>query len=82
MYIPSISKTVPIGQRFKMVRKSLGYTQMEFAEKLHVNTSTIHFIEKGERNPTLSLMVILCKEFNVNLNWLACEIGHIFNEER
>ena len=65
-----------IGERAKQVRNALGLTQIEFVEKLHKlgltsSQSVISSIEKNNRKPDLEYLIILAKEFDVDLNWFV-----------
>lgn len=41
------------GNRLKMLREQLGYTQEQFAEKLDISVSTVKKMETGEYNISL-----------------------------
>jgi len=65
-----------IGERAKQVRNALGLTQIEFVEKLHKlgltsSQSVISSIEKNNRKPDLEYLIVLAKEFDVDLNWFV-----------
>ena len=56
--------------RIKEARKSLGLTQDKFGERLGVGRSAISNIEAGSRGVTDQLRLSVCREFNVNEDWL------------
>lgn len=58
------------GERVKAIRKELGLTLESFGEKLGVGKSAISNIEKGYRNLTEQMFKSICREFNVNEEWL------------
>ena len=57
-------------ERIRNVRKALGLTQTEFAEKLGIKQNTMANIETGRRNASKQLLFSICREFGVNLDYL------------
>ena len=45
-----------VGRRIKVRRVELGMTQAELAEKLSVGQSNLSYIERGERDVSVSLL--------------------------
>lgn len=72
-----------INKRVKEVRIALKLTQTQFADTLGIRQSSLSAIENGvtgtvdERN-----IRIICKEFDVNEDWLRNGEGSMFNAER
>ena len=66
--------------RIKEARKSLGLTQDKFGERLGVGRSAISNIEAGSRGVTDQLRLSVCREFNVNEDWLRTGEGSMFSE--
>jgi len=64
-----------IGQRIKQLRKMLGLSQKEFAEKIGKSR-----IGAGRRTPDESTLKLIAKEFNVNEEWLKTGKGEMFIE--
>ena len=64
--------------RIKEARKSLGLTQDKFGERLGVGRSAISNIEAGSRGVTDQLRLSVCREFNVNEDWLRTGEGSMF----
>lgn len=56
--------------RIKFLRKKLELTQQEFADRLGVKRNTISQYETGRNKPTNGVIVLICREFNVNEEWL------------
>lgn len=54
----------------KNLRKELGITQTELAEKIFVNKSMISAYEKGKRMPSLDALIQLSMIFNVSVDYL------------
>lgn len=63
------------GERIKELRKSLGLTLEKFGERLGVGKTAISKLEKGERNLTDQMFKSICREFNVNEEWLRDGTG-------
>lgn len=66
------------GERVKKLRKALDYTLDKFGGKLGVQKSAISKIEKGENNLTEQMLLSICREFNVNEEWLRTGSGEMF----
>lgn len=63
--------------RIKEVRKALGLTQKEFAERIQIGNSSLSKIEKGINNPSKQTIALICKEFAVNQRWLEDGTGEM-----
>lgn len=61
--------------RIKKIRKDKKLTQVEFGERIGVKGNTITNYENGLRNPTDAIILSICREFNVNENWLRTGTG-------
>lgn len=64
--------------RIKALRKALGLTQQEFAEKLGSVQNTITGYETGRRVPSNQVLALMSREFNVNEVWLRTGTGEMF----
>lgn len=67
--------------RIKQIRKNANLTQVEFGEKIGVKGNTITNYETGLRTPTDAVILSICREFNVNEEWLRNGIGEMFIQE-
>lgn len=67
------------GERVNEVRKSLGLTLEKFGEKLGVTKTTISRIEKGVNNLTDQMAISICREYNVNYDYLMYGEGEMFD---
>ena len=67
-----------IGDRIKKARKSLDLTQEAFATRIGSVQNTITGYESGRRNPSAPVISFICKEFNVNEEWLRGGTGEMF----
>lgn len=59
-----------IGERIKILRRTLNLTQTEFASRIGSVQNTVTGYESGRRNPSAPVVSLICREFNVNENWL------------
>jgi len=64
--------------RIKKIRKELDLTQQKFADKLGVQRNTIAMYEMGRTLPSDTIMRSICREFNVNEDWLRTGQGEMF----
>ena len=69
-----------MNDRFSIVRKHLNLTAEEFGTKIGVARSTISGIETGARQPSNQVINSICREFNVNEQWLRTGEGEMFND--
>lgn len=67
-----------IGERIKSLRDALSITQEAFAGKLGTARNTIANYEVGRRVPMESTIKSICREFNVNYDWLKDGDGEMF----
>lgn len=67
------------GEKVKAIRKSLSLTLEKFGEKLGVGKTAISKIEKGNVNLTNQMAKSICREFNVNYDWLMNGEGEMFS---
>ena len=68
-------------ERIKILRKSLGHTQKQFAEKIGVKQNTVAQYEIGRNIPTDMAINLICREFNVNEIWLRTGVGDPFQKK-
>lgn len=66
--------------RIKELRKTLGLSQDEFGFKLGVTNTAVSGYESGRRNPTEQTILSICREFDVNEDWLRTGEGEMFEE--
>lgn len=65
-------------ERLKMLRKTLGLTQQEFADKIGSKRNTIAKYEINASTPSAAVVSLICREFNVNEEWLRNGTGEMF----
>lgn len=68
------------GERIFNLRKSLNLTLEKFGERLGVTKTTISRIEKEERAMTEQMLKAICREFDVNEEWLRTGEGEMYIE--
>lgn len=56
-----------LGTRIQKLRKSLGYSQEELAEKINISRTHMGHIEQGRKSPSLKVMEKLSKILKVKL---------------
>jgi len=67
----SLSAThLKIGDKIKLLRMQKDYTQEELAFKVGVDRSYMGFVERGEKNPTLSTLMKIAKALKIPLKEL------------
>jgi HTH-type transcriptional regulator / antitoxin PezA len=64
--------------RLKQLRKTLGLTQQAFADKLGVKRNTVGQWECGINPLTDQTIFSICREFDVNKEWLCTGEGEMF----
>ena len=64
--------------RIKAIRKHYNLTQTEFGDRIGVKGNTITNYENDLRNPSDAIIVSICREFNVNEDWLRSGTGKMF----
>lgn len=65
-------------ERIKELRKKLGLTQQNLADRLGVKRNTVGQWEVGINPLTDQTIVSICREFNVNEKWLRTGEGEPF----
>lgn len=68
------------GERVKEVRKALGLTLDKFGKKVGVKKQTVSRIENGVNNVTDQMVLSICREFNVNYDFLMNGEGEMFDD--
>lgn len=57
--------------QIKVLRKSLGMNQKEFAAKLGIRQSTLSSYENEAISPSTDMLITIAKKFNVSVDWLC-----------
>ncbi len=69
-----------MNKRIKELRKALGLTQQEFADKIGVKRNSMANYETGRNTPIDAIVVSICRIFNVNEEWLRTGQGEMFKQ--
>lgn len=67
-----------IGARIRKARRMLDLTQAEFASRIKSTQNTVTRYETGDRTPSASVITLICREFDVNEEWLRTGEGEMF----
>ncbi len=70
-----------MGGRLKLIRKRLGFTQEQLAQRLGVGKTALSMIETGKARLSSRNRNILVQELNVNPDWLESGKGEMFNAD-
>lgn len=68
-----------MNDRIKELRKTLGLTLEKFGERIGLKKSTLSLVENKKGNVTDQMFKSICREFNVNPDWLQTGEGEMFN---
>lgn len=68
------------GNRVRVLRKTIGLTLEKFGDPLGVGKTAISKIENGENNLTDQMIISICREYNVNEEWLRTGEGEMFRK--
>ena len=66
--------------RIKMVREKYSLNQTEFANRLEIKQSTFSANESGARPASDRTISAICREFNINENWLRTGDGEMLSK--
>lgn len=64
-----------MNNRIKKLRLDLGLSQEAFGKQIKIQRSSVSKIETGENSPSDQTISLICKEFNVNEDWLRTGEG-------
>ena len=67
-----------MNERLRKLRRELDLTQQEFADRLKVGRNNIAGYETNKRSPSDAVISLICREFNVNEEWLRNGTGEMF----
>lgn len=66
--------------RIKLVRSKTGMTMEKFGNQLGVSKSAINLLEKGVNTPSEQSIKAICREFNINEDWLRTGEGEMYTQ--
>lgn len=64
--------------RLKTLRKTLDMTQQELADRIGIKRNSYANYEIGRNTPIDAIIISICREFNVNEEWLRTGQGEMF----
>ena len=67
--------------RIKEIRKELGLTQIEFGKRIQISGVSVSTAESGKTKPDNQTIELICREYNVNREWLENGTGQKYKEE-
>ena len=62
-----------LGQKVRLRRKELGYTQVELAKRTQTSQSYISRLEKDDFNPSIQMIVSIAVTLGVSIDYLLIE---------
>lgn len=67
-----------MNERIRKLRRILDLTQQEFADRLGIKRNTIANYESGRNEPIDAVISLICREFDVDEEWLRTGGGEMF----
>ena len=64
---------MPLGEHVKELRKEMGWSQSELADKVGTDARQVSRYENGRITPSLDVLVRIAEVFNVSLDYLVVE---------
>lgn len=68
-----------VNARITQLRKDLDLSQTAFGERVGVSRGVVNNLERNLTTPSPLLLQQICKEYNVNREWLETGEGEMFN---
>ena len=68
------------GEKIKQLRQSLNLSQDEFGQIFGIQKQMVSSLEKDKLKLNNEKLELLCDKYNVNINWLLCSKGTMFDE--
>lgn len=69
-----------MNNRIRELRKSLGLSQKQLAEKIGLKQNAVSYMEKQDATVTEQNIRAICAQFSVNEDWLRTGSGKMFIE--
>lgn len=67
-----------IGKRVRKVRLQKGISQEQFGELIGIKKAAVSKIENSDNSLSRSNLISICKQFNINEEWLLYGKGEMF----
>lgn len=68
-----------MSDRIKQIRVFLALSQADFGARIGITRSSVSKLESGENNPSEQTIKLICREFNINYDWLKYGTGTMKN---
>lgn len=69
-----------VASRTKELRKALGLTQQEFADRLGITRAAVSKYDIDATDPSDAVISLICREFNVREAWLRDGTGDMLEQ--
>lgn len=66
-----------MNNRIKRIRKENNMSQEEFGKTIGIGKTSVSKLESGENNPSDQTIILICKEFDINEEWLRTGNGNM-----
>ena len=70
-----------MNERIRKLRRELDLTQQEFADRIGIKRGAIANYEIGRNEPVDAVVSLICREYNVNEEWLRNGTGKMFLQD-
>ena len=70
------TECIQLGKRIRELRKKKGFSQEGFADQAELHRTYLGGLERGERNPTLTVLVRVAKALCVPVSKLVDGVGN------
>jgi transcriptional regulator with XRE-family HTH domain len=70
-----------ISDKITAIREAKGLNKKEFAAEIHVSPGYVSDIEKGNKEPSDSLLDLIMEKWDVSEEWWETEDGPMFKEK-
>ncbi|MDR0550387.1 MAG: helix-turn-helix domain-containing protein [Spirochaetaceae bacterium] len=77
-----MEKKLTLNQRLRVLRKTMGMSQVQVAKQIPISSSYIAGLELGKRKANDRILKLICTTFSVNENWLRTGEGEIFSKQQ
>lgn len=61
---------VTVNERIKELRLLQGLTMEQFGERIGIKRASVSLIESGKNNPSDQTIMLICREFGYNEEWI------------